>query len=67
MIWFSGRYKALVIEPEGGGYLKRARDYVHLHLVRAGLLQPRERLLSYPWSSLVWSPSEGSRLGAFLR
>ena len=51
---FSGRYKALVIEPEGGGYLKSACDYVHLNPVRAGLLDPRERLLSYPWSSLVW-------------
>jgi putative transposase len=51
---FSGRYKALVIEADGGGYLRTACDYVHLNPVRAGLLAPRERLLSYPWSSRVW-------------
>ena len=51
---FSGRYKALVIEPEGGGYLKSACDYVHLYPVRAGLVPPLERLLSYPWSSRIW-------------
>ena len=51
---FSGRYKALVIEPQGGGYLKTACDYVHLNPVRAGRLKAQERLLSCPWSSLVW-------------
>ena len=29
-------------------------DYVHLNPVRAKLLKGRERLLSYPWSSLGW-------------
>ena len=50
---FSGCYKAILIES-GGGYLRTACDYVHLNPVRAGLLGERERLLEYPWSSLVW-------------
>ena len=51
---FSGRYKALVVDGEGDGYLKTVCDYVHLNPVRAHLLRPEERLLSYPWSSLAW-------------
>jgi REP element-mobilizing transposase RayT len=50
---FSGRYKALLVEG-GNGYLKTVCDYVHLNPLRAGLLRPEERLLSYPWSSWVW-------------
>ncbi len=51
---FSGRYKAIVVEGSGNGYLRRACDYVHLNPVRAGLLGREERLLEYPWSSLAW-------------
>jgi REP element-mobilizing transposase RayT len=51
---FSGRYKALVVEGDGGGYLKTVCDYVHLNPVRAHLLGRQDRLLGYPWSSLVW-------------
>jgi REP element-mobilizing transposase RayT len=51
---FSGRYKALVVEGSGNGYLKTVCDYVHLNPVRAALLGAEERLLSYPWSSLGW-------------
>jgi len=51
---FSGRYKALVVEGGGHGYLKTVCDYVHLNPVRARLLGTDERLLGYPWSSLVW-------------
>jgi REP element-mobilizing transposase RayT len=51
---FSGRYKALVVQGDGNGYLKTVCDYVHLNPVRAHLLRPEERLLSYPWSSLAW-------------
>jgi len=47
----SGRYKAQWVEGSGNGYLRSACDYVHLNPVRAGLLQPQERLLAYPWSS----------------
>jgi len=51
---FSGRYKALVVDGSGDGYLRTACDYVHLNPVRARLLKPDERLLAYPWSSLAW-------------
>src|SRR5436305_187226 len=51
---FSGRYKALIVDGSGNGYLKTACDYVHLNPVRAGLLKTEDRLLAYPWSSLVW-------------
>ena len=49
---FSGRYKAQLVEGSGTGYLKSACDYVHLNPVRARMLKPEERLLSYPWNSL---------------
>ncbi len=48
---FSGRYKAQIVEGSGNGYLRTACDYVHLNPVRARMLKPGERLLSYPWSS----------------
>lgn len=48
---FSGRYKSIVVDERGGGYLRTACDYVHLNPVRAGLLAPEERLSAYKWSS----------------
>ena len=51
---FSGRYKALIVEGSGTGYLKTVCDYVHLNPVRASLLQPEQRLGAYPWTSLLW-------------
>ena len=51
---FSGRYKAQLVEGSGNGYLRTACDYVHLNPVRARLLRSEERLLAYPWSSLMW-------------
>ncbi|MBI4327844.1 MAG: transposase [Chloroflexi bacterium] len=51
---FSGRYKALLVEGSGHGYLKTVSDDVHLNPVRAGLLRPAERHRAYPWSSFVW-------------
>ena len=51
---FSGRYKAVIVEGSGSGYLRTACDYVHLNPVRAKLLGAKERLLEYPWSSFVW-------------
>jgi putative transposase len=48
---FSGRYKALVVDGSGNGYLRTVCDYVHLNPVRARLLKPEQRLLEYPWSS----------------
>jgi REP element-mobilizing transposase RayT len=51
---FSGRYKALLVDGSASGYLKTVCDYVHLNPVRARLLKREERLLGYPWSSMVW-------------
>jgi putative transposase len=48
---FAGRYKALVVEGGGDGYLRRVCDYVHLNPVRAGLLRPQEPLETFRWSS----------------
>jgi hypothetical protein len=50
---FSGRYKALVVEGSGTGYLKTVCDYVHLNPVRASLLQPEQRLGAYPWTTIA--------------
>lgn len=48
---FSGRYKSLLIDEQGRGYLRRACDYVHLNPWRAGLLSPGQPLSAYVWSS----------------
>src|SRR5436190_13054435 len=48
---FSGRYKALLVEGSGNGYLKSVCDYVHLNPVRANLLLATEKLRDYRWSS----------------
>jgi REP element-mobilizing transposase RayT len=48
---FSGRYKSVVVDERGGGYLRTACDYVHLNPVRAGLLAAEEPLSTYAWSS----------------
>jgi REP element-mobilizing transposase RayT len=48
---FSGRYKALIVDGSGSGYLKTVCDYVHLNPARAKLLTPEQRLTKYPWSS----------------
>jgi len=51
---FSGRYKALIVDGSGHGYLRAVCDYVHLNPVRANLLGSEQRLLEYPWSSFGW-------------
>jgi REP element-mobilizing transposase RayT len=48
---FSGRYKSLVVDGSGSGYLKAVCDYVHLNPVRAKLLTPEQALKAYQWSS----------------
>ena len=48
---FSGRYKSLIVDGSGTGYLKTVCDYVHLNPVRADLLRNRQHLESYRWSS----------------
>jgi putative transposase len=64
---FSGRYKAVIVEGSGTGYLRTACDYVHLNPVRAKLLSPKERLLEYPWSSLVWYLAAPKHRPAWIR
>jgi REP element-mobilizing transposase RayT len=48
---FSGRYKALIVDGSGNGYLKTVCDYVHLNPARARLLKPEEPLSVFVWSS----------------
>jgi len=48
---FSGRYKSLIVDGSGTGYLKSVCDYVHLNPVRAKLLRPDQALKVYRWSS----------------
>jgi REP element-mobilizing transposase RayT len=48
---FSGRYKALIVDGSGDGYLKTVCDYVHLNPVRAKLLKREQPVQAYPWSS----------------
>ncbi len=48
---FSGRYKALIVDGSGNGYLKTVCDYVHLNPARAKLLPPEAALRAYRWSS----------------
>jgi putative transposase len=48
---FAGRYKALLVDGSGNGYLRTVCDYVHLNPVRAKLLPARVPLPRFPWSS----------------
>lgn len=48
---FSGRYKSLVVDGSGKGYLKTVCDYVHLNPARAGLIAAEAALAAYDWSS----------------
>jgi REP element-mobilizing transposase RayT len=48
---FSGRYKSLIVDGSGDGYLRTVCDYVHLNPVRANLLQPEQGLQEFRWSS----------------
>ena len=48
---FGGRYKALIVDQSGNGYLKTVCDYVHLNPVRAKLLAPDQALREFRWSS----------------
>ena len=47
---FAGRYKALIVEGEGG-YLRTVCDYVPLNPARAKLIQASAALESFVWSS----------------
>jgi putative transposase len=48
---FSGRYKALVVDGSGNGYLRTVCEYVHLNPVRAKLVKAKAPLEGYGWSS----------------
>ena len=48
---FSGRYKALIVDGSGNGYLKTVCDYVHLNPARAKLVRGKARLSEFRWSS----------------
>ena len=48
---FSGRYKALIVDGSGNGYLRTVCDYVHLNPVRAKLLTAAQSLREFRWSS----------------
>jgi hypothetical protein len=64
---FSGRYKALVVEGGGSGYLRTVCDYTHLNPVRAKVLPASSRLLEYPWSSFGWYLTEPRHRPQWLR
>ena len=48
---FSGRYKSLIVDGSGTGYLRTVCDYVHLNPARAKLLRKDGKLSDYRWSS----------------
>src|SRR5438445_4970993 len=64
---FSGRYKSLVVDGSGTGYLKTVCDYVHLNPVRAKLLTPEEPLCAFSWSSFPEYLEAPSRRAPSLR
>jgi len=63
---FSGRYKALVVDGSGTGYLRTVCDYVHLNPARAKLLGPEEPLAAFAWSSYPQYLAAPSRRPAWL-
>ena len=64
---FSGRYKSLIVDGSGNGYLKTVCDYVHLNPLRARLLAPKESLRQYRWSSYPLYLQPPRRRPAWLR
>jgi REP element-mobilizing transposase RayT len=64
---FSGRYKSLVVDGSGNGYLKSMCDYVHLNPVRARLIAEDQRLEKYQWSSYPHYLQKPSRRPGWLR
>lgn len=64
---FAGRYKALIVDGSGDGYLRTACDYVHLNPVRAKLLTAEQPLSDYVWSSYPAYLRKRSKRPAWLR
>ena len=64
---FSGRYKSLIVEGSGNGYLRTVCDYVHLNPVRAKMLSREAPLRSYRWSSYPWYVGPPDKRPVWLR
>jgi putative transposase len=64
---FSGRYKSLIVDGSGNGYLKTVCDYVHLNPARAQLLRPGQPLTDFAWSSLPYYLTAPSKRPGWLR
>ena len=64
---FSGRYKALLVDGSGNGYLKSVCDYVHLNPARARLVKREQPLSTYEWSSYPRYLAPPSRRPVWLR
>lgn len=64
---FSGRYKSLLVDGSGSGYLKMVCDYVHLNPARAKLLKKDWPLSEFAWSSWPWYLLAPSKRPTWLR
>ena len=64
---FSGRYKSLIVDGSGSGYLKSVCDYVHRNPARAKLVAAGQPLRSFIWSSWPAYLLTPSRRPAWLR
>ncbi|MSU37149.1 MAG: transposase [Pedosphaera sp.] len=64
---FAGRYKALMVDGSGNGYLRTVCDYVHLNPVRARLLKAENLIESFRWSSYGDYLKPGSQRPPWLR
>jgi putative transposase len=64
---FAGRYKALLVDGSGNGYLQTVCDYVHLNPTRAKLLRGREPLSAFAWSSYRYYLGTPARRPVWLR
>jgi putative transposase len=64
---FSGRYKSLIVEGSGNGYLKSVCDYVHLNPARAKILGSERLLASYAWGSLRYYLQPSGKRPVWLR
>jgi putative transposase len=64
---FSGRYKSLLVDGSGNGYLKTVCDYVHLNPARARLLKRDQPLRAFAWSSWPAYLAAPSQRPAWLR
>ncbi|MGD0652169.1 MAG: transposase [Verrucomicrobiia bacterium] len=64
---FQGRYKALLVDGDSGGYLLTVSDYIHLNPVRAKRVRTAQELWADRWSSAGWLAGKRSKRPAWLR